>query len=424
MPRALYTLLFYLLLPLILLRLLWRSLRVPAYRARWRERFGFGVPDLQGCLWVHAVSVGETLAAQPLVNALRQRYPDRQLLITTMTPTGSERVRALWGDQVAHVYAPYDLPFAYRRFLRHTRPALLVIMETELWPTMLHETSRVGVPTLLANARLSERSARGYARAGSLTRGLLADLDAVAAQDAAGAARFVRLGLPAERIRVTGSIKFDITPPTSVTDEAAALRRDWSLAGRRILVAASTHAGEDQPVLEAFAGLRQQWPDALLILVPRHPERFGDVARLVEVAGLPLVRRSRGEPVLADTAVLLGDSMGELLLWFALADAAFVGGSWVPVGGHNMLEPLAMGVPVLTGPELFNFQSIADQLVAQQALTIVADAAALQAGVAALWADPGLAERQRAAGSAVLARNRGALERQLAMVAQLLDAQL
>ena len=420
MALFLYTLLFYLLTPLILLRLWWRGRRAPAYRLRWRERFGYGLPQLQGSIWVHAVSVGETLAAQPLVNALLQRYPGQPLLLTTMTPTGSERVRAIWGDRVAHVYAPYDLPAAQRRLLRLARPHVLIIMETELWPNMLHAARRAGVPVLLANARLSARSAQGYAKVGALSRGLLEDLSLIAAQDEATATRFRELGMPAQKVVVSGSIKFDISLPAGLAGEIEQLHRDWHLQGRPVLVAASTHAGEDQPVLDAFIQLRRRWPDALLILVPRHPERFGEVAKLIERSGLSHVRRSSGEALHPDTAVLLGDSMGELLRWFALGSTAFIGGSLVPVGGHNMLEPLALGLPTLTGPHVFNFQAIADELVADAALTIVADANELAAAVTTLWQQPDLAARQREAGLAVLERNRGALARQLELIAGLL----
>lgn len=420
MPLFFYSLFFYLLMPAVLLRLWWRGRRAPAYRLRWRERLGFGAPALEQSLWVHAVSVGETLAARPLVDALLRRYPDHRLLVTTMTPTGSERVQAIWGERVAHVYAPYDLPAAQRRLLRRVKPCLLVIMETELWPNMLHEARRAGVPVLLANARLSERSARGYARVAPLCRVLMADLSRVAAQDEATAGRFRALGVPAGRVLVTGSIKFDVSPPPGLAEEAGQRRRDWQLAGRPVLVAASTHAGEDQPVLEAFQALRREWPTALLILVPRHPERFDDVARLLGQSGLRYVRRRDGAAVSPDTAVLLGDSMGELLGWLALADTAFVGGSLVPVGGHNMLEPVVLGVPTLVGPELTNFQAIASELQAAGALTVVSNAATLAEAVAALWRQPELAARQREAGLAVVERNRGALERQLALVAGLL----
>lgn len=417
--RFLYTVLFHLLLPLVILRLLWRSLQAPAYRRRWTERFGLGAPVQDGGLWVHAVSVGETLAAAPLVNAWRRQHPGEPVMVTTMTPTGSARVRALWGDAVNHGYAPYDLPWAWALFLRRVRPRVLVVMETELWPNMLAAARARGIPVVLANARLSERSARGYARAGWLSRPVLQHLSVVAAQDEGTAARFRALGVPAQCLHVTGSLKFDFTPPDGLQSRADTLVRDWQLDGRPVLVAASTHEGEDAPLLAAFARIREQLPAALLILVPRHPERFDSVARQVAESGFSLARRSLGQAVDPSTMVFLGDSMGELLLWFALADVAFVGGSLIPVGGHNMLEPIGLDVPTLSGPHVFNFQSIADELVAEGALQLVT-ADQVPAAVLQLLQTPALAQRQVAAGHAVMSRNRGALERQLGLIAQVM----
>lgn len=415
--RFLYSVLFHLLLPLVILRLLWRSLQAPAYRQRWAERFGLGVPLQDGGLWVHAVSVGETLAAAPLVDAWRRQHPGEPVLVTTMTPTGSARVQAVWGSAVNHCYAPYDLPWAWALFLRRVRPRALVVMETELWPNMLVAASSHGVPVVLANARLSERSARGYDRAGWLSRPILQHLSVVAAQDQGTADRFRALGVPANRVQVTGSLKFDFSPPEGLQARADAVTREWRLSGRPVLVAASTHEGEDAPVLAAFARIREQLPSALLILVPRHPERFDSVARQVADSGFSLARRSLGQVVGPSTMVFLGDSMGELLLWFALADVAFVGGSFVPVGGHNMLEPIALDVPTLSGPHVFNFQAIADELLAEGALQLVT-AEALAEAVLKLLQSPEQAQRQVAAGHAVMIRNRGALERQLALIGQ------
>jgi len=425
-PRWLYTVLLQALLPLVFLRLWLRGRQAPAYRLRWRERMGWpprlaaggrpASPFVGRPLWIHAVSVGETLAAQPLVNALRRQHPDLPLLITTMTPTGSERVRAIWGDAVLHVYAPYDLPGAIRRFLAHWQPRALVVMETELWPNWLALARARGLPVMLANARLSERSAAGYARLPKITGELMANLTVVAAQDAPTAGRFRALGVPAAQVVQTGSLKFDISVPDEVVTEAARWRVAWSLYGRPVWVAASTHAGEDVFMLAAHRMLRQTQPDALLILVPRHPERFEPVARQVLEEGFALARRSQGDVVTADTAVLLGDSMGELLCWFALSQAAFVGGSLVPTGGHNALEPLALGVPTLTGPHFFNFEAINQELIAAGALAVVDDAGALAAALAGLFTDPALAQRRREAGLAVLAANRGAVARQLALL--------
>jgi 3-deoxy-D-manno-octulosonic-acid transferase len=416
--RLLYTLLFHLLLPFVLLRLLWRARRAPDYLKRVGERLGFGIPAMQGGLWVHAVSVGETLAAAPLVAAWREANPGSPVFVSTMTPTGSARVHALWGDRVLHAYAPWDLPWAWMLFLRRVRPDALVIMETELWPNMIHAAHRRGIPVMLANARLSARSARGYARAGWLSRPLLAEVTQIAAQDEATAARFRELGMPAERVTVTGSVKFDITPPANIEARAHDLHVAWKLAHRLVIVAASTHSGEDIPVLMAFAAIRARHKHALLILVPRHPERFENVASTVRQKRLNLARRSRQEPVTPDTAVLLGDTMGELMLWYALADVAFVGGSLVPVGGHNVLEPMALDVPTLSGPYIHNFQSIADELVGAGALQLVA-ADDLAKACCVLLDHPEVANARVVAARDVLQRNRGALARQLALIAAL-----
>lgn len=416
--RFFYTLLFHLLLPFVLLRLLWRARNAPDYLRRVHERFGFAIPAMQGGLWVHAVSLGETLAAAPLVNAWRQANPDKPVFVSTMTPTGSSRVNALWGDQVQHAYAPYDLPWAWSLFLRRVRPQMLVIMETELWPNMIHAAHKRGIPVLLANARLSERSARGYACVSWLARPMLQELAAVAAQDAATAARFRDIGVADERISITGSLKFDITPPPGLVEKAHQLHVEWRLAHRQVFVAASTHSGEDMSVLAAFASIRACHKHALLILVPRHPERFDNVAMLVRQKKLTLARRSLGEAVTQDTAVLLGDTIGELMLWYALADVAFVGGSLVPVGGHNVLEPMAMGVPTLSGPHIFNFQSIADELVEAGALQLVT-AGDLAQACNALLDHPERANAQVVAARAVLECNRGALQRQLGLINEL-----
>lgn len=415
MTRFLYTVLFHLLLPLVLLRLLWRGRRAPDYLRRVYERFGFSIPAMRGGLWVHAVSLGETLAAAPLINAWRLAHPGQAVFVSTMTPTGSSRVHALWGDDVLHAYAPYDLPWAWALFLHRVRPQMLVIMETELWPNMIHAAHKRGIPVLLANARLSERSAKGYARAAWLARPMLRKLAHIAAQDAATASRFRDLGVAEASISITGSMKFDITPPADLLERAQQLRVEWKLAHRQVFVAASTHSGEDMTVLSAFAVIRARHKHALLILVPRHPERFDNVAMLIRQKKLTLARRSLGEPLTQHTAVLLGDSVGELMLWYALADVAFVGGSLVPVGGHNVLEPMAMGVPTLSGPYIFNFQAIADEMLSAGALQLV-EAPDLARACNALLDHPERASAQATAARVVLERNRGALQRQLNLI--------
>ncbi|MDH4611881.1 lipid IV(A) 3-deoxy-D-manno-octulosonic acid transferase [Pseudomonas sp. BN102] len=421
MNRALYTLLFHLGLPLVALRLAWRAWRAPAYARRVKERFAFGLPPLApGGIWVHAVSVGESIAAAPMIRALLERHPDLPITITCMTPTGSERIRALFGERVQHCYLPYDLPWAAARFLDLARPRLAVIMETELWPNHIHQCAARGIPVVLANARLSERSARGYARFHKLTAPMLAELNWIAVQTEAEAERFRALGARPECVGVTGSIKFDLRIDPALLDRAAALRGQWHAEDRPVWIAASTHAGEDEVILAAHKTLLARRPDALLILVPRHPERFGSMFELCRREGLATVLRSTGEAVTADTQVLVGDTMGELLFLYALADIAFVGGSLVPNGGHNLLEPAALGKPVLSGPHLFNFLEIAAQLRDAGALAEVSDAGQLAAQVSGLWADPVRAATMREAGLGVLKANQGALERLLGGIARLL----
>lgn len=418
MNRTLYTLLFHLGLPLVALRLAWRAWRAPAYARRIGERFALGLPPLKpGGIWVHAVSVGESIAAAPMVRELMARHPDLPITLTCMTPTGSERIQALFGDRVQHCYLPYDLPWAASRFLDRVRPKLAVIMETELWPNHIHQCARRRIPVVLANARLSARSARGYARFAKLTAPMLAELDWIAVQTEAEAERFRQLGARPECVGVTGSIKYDLTIDPALPARAAELRAAWGASGRPVWIAASTHAGEDEIILAAHRAVLARRPDALLILVPRHPERFTSVYELSRQSGFASQRRSSGESVTAQTQVLVGDTMGELLFLYALADSAFVGGSLVPNGGHNLLEPAALGKPVLSGPHLFNFLEIAAQLRDAGALLEVDGAEALARDVEGLWADAARAAAMRDAGLGVLRANQGALERLLAGLA-------
>jgi 3-deoxy-D-manno-octulosonic-acid transferase len=426
MNRSLYTLLFHLGLPLVAGRLAWRAWRAPAYAKRVGERFALGLPTLKpGGIWLHAVSVGESIAAAPLVRELLVRYPQLPLTISCMTPTGSERIQAMFGGseyagRVQHCYLPYDLPWAAARFLDRVQPKLAVIMETELWPNHIHQCATRGIPVALANARLSERSARGYARFARLTAPMLAELSLVAVQTATEAERFRSLGAQPECVEVTGSIKFDLHIDPELLIRAAALREQWQAESRPVWIAASTHAGEDEIVLAAHRELLKQKPDALLILVPRHPERFGSVFELCQRQGFGTRRRSSGEPVVAGDQVLLGDTMGELLFLYALADIAFVGGSLVANGGHNLLEPAALGKPVLSGPHLFNFLDIAAQLREAGALGEVVDAQGLAQRVAQLWGEPGEAQVMREAGLRVMQANQGALARLLGGLGRLL----
>ncbi len=417
--RLLYSLLLYLLLPTILLRLCWRALRAPAYARRWGERLGRVAPLSGTVIWVHAVSVGETLAALPLIRRLQAAQPQARLLVTTTTPTGSARVRAALGDGVVHCYAPYDFPHAVRRFLDRVRPGLLIVMETELWPNVLHGCARRGIPVVLANARLSARSAAGYGRVAALTRPMLAALTRVAAQTREDGERLLALGLAPDRLHVTGNIKFDLELDAALHERAHRLRADWRGGARPIWLAASTHEGEDEPVLAAHRRLLAVRPDALLVLVPRHPERFARVHALCARQGLRVLRRSAGQAPVADTQVLLGDTMGELLAFCGAADLVFVGGSLVPVGGHNLIEPAAWGKPVLSGPEVFNFVEAARLLEAAGGLRICADGAALADAVVELLGQPERRAAMGAAARAVAEANRGALARLEALIAPL-----
>ena len=414
MLRRLYSLLVGLLIPLALLRLLWRSRRAPAYRQRWRERLALEpLPPRPADVWVHAVSVGEVQAALPLLRHLLRG--GHSLLVTTTTPTGAARLRELLGDAVQHRYTPFDLPGIMRRFLERVRPRALLVMETEIWPNMLAVCAERGIRSMLINARLSARSAGRYAHAARFSAATVRRFACIAAQGEADARRFVQLGADPARVTVTGSIKFDVKPPASITDRAEVLRRAWG-NDRPVWVAASTREGEEEQVLAAHVIVRAALPSALLVLVPRHPERFDRVAALVRRQGFDLARRSLGEPCRAETAVYLGDSMGELTLFFAAADAAFVGGSLVPTGGHNLLEPVAAGLPVLSGPHTFNFAEIAALLCERGAMLKVADAAALGQVLVRWLGDAAERARIGEQGRRVIAENSGALERVTALV--------
>jgi 3-deoxy-D-manno-octulosonic-acid transferase len=408
--KFLYTIILYLSLPAIILRLYWRSLKNPNYRSRIGERFGrVSIPAITNSLWLHTVSVGETQAAEPLVRKLQETYPDLQIVITTTTPTGADRVKKLFGDSVIHLYFPYDLPFAVRGFLNATRPKLLVMMETEIWPNLLAECELRLIPTILANARLSERSAKGYARLGAFSRQTFGRIGMVAAQSPADAERFLGLGVQSDRVRVTGSIKFDIRVPAIVKEQAEALRRTWG--GRPVWVAASTREGEEELILAAHRKVMQQLPQALLVIVPRHPERFDKIALLCQRDSFTYARRSLNDLCRTETAVFLGDTMGELMLFLSAADVAFVGGSLVPTGGHNVLEPAALGLPVVFGPQMFNFAMISRMLLAENAAVEVSSYNDLARWVIDWLSDANLRATYGENALRVVEANRGAMDR-------------
>ena len=420
--RRWYSLLIYCAAPLAFAVVLWRGLRDPGYREGLGERFGWGPrigSDSTRSIWVHAVSLGEMTAAAPLVRALKLKFPQNPLVLSTATPTGRARARGLFGDTVEVRFLPYDMPGAVARFLDRTRPRLAVIMETELWPNLFTECERRGVPMVLASARLSAKSVSHYRRFARLFRGIFSGVSLLAAQTREDAERFIAIGARNGRTHVVGNIKFDIEVNPAVIDHGRELRSSFGSA-RAAWIAGSTHAGEEEQVLAAQEILHAAAPDTLLILVPRHPDRFGAVAELLSRRGLQFTRRSGGTAPDASTQVLLVDTVGELASLYAAADVAFVGGSLVPIGGHNLLEPAALERPVLTGPYYSNSRDIARLLLAQGAALQVNDARELAAAVMRLLADPAERLRMGAAGRRIVESNRGSIARLLALIEPLL----
>ncbi|MDE2279044.1 MAG: lipid IV(A) 3-deoxy-D-manno-octulosonic acid transferase [Xanthomonadaceae bacterium] len=418
--RFLYTFAMYLVTPLIVLRLALRGFRSRPYYWRWAERFGFfkAPPDLRDSLWVHAVSVGEVNAAEPLIKALKRDYPDAPLVMTTVTPTGTARVRQLFGDGVFHIYLPYDLPFAVNRFLSRVRPRLGLIVETEIWPNLYFACKRRGVPLMIVNARLSERSVRGYRPRPlrGMVRAALGCVNLIAAQSQSDAARYRLIGAPAARVLVCGNLKYDMPVPQDALSNGMLLRERWG-ARRPVWIAASTHEGEEQAVLEAHMAVLRRLPDALLLIAPRHPERFRPVEQAVRSQGFSTATYGADGGAAPATQVFLIDAMGQLMPFYAAAGLAFVGGSLVPIGGHNVLEPASLGTPVLVGPHTFNFEEITASLIEQGGALRVPDSAALADAVLQLLCDD---QRRRAMGQGaqqVFERERGAVGRLMRLIA-------
>ncbi len=419
---------FYNLLTLLLLvpyAAFWliRGLGNRSYLDRLGQRFGLGFPKIDRCIWVHAVSVGEVQAALPLIRALRERFPQEQMLVTTVTPTGSDRVKAVFGDSVHHCYIPFEFPGAVNSFFNAVNPDAALIMETEIWPNLYRACGVRNVPLILVSARISPRSITGYRRMMPLIRETLSHGIIIAAQSQSDADRFLSLGADPGRTRVTGSIKFDIELHEDTIQQGKALRAEL-IGDRPVWIAASTHDGEEQQVLDAHRALLEQFPRLLLILVPRHPERFSEVRELIESAGLSYVSRTEGIGCSSTTSVLLGDTMGEVPLFYAASDVVFVGGSLVPIGGHNLLEPAAQALPIVTGPHLFNAQDIADMFVEMRACVVVNDKDELALAVADLLDNPEKASELGRNGRTLLEQNKGALTRLLVLVEPLLSKKL
>lgn len=409
--NLLYSSALYLLLPWALLHLIRRGFSYSPYLKRWHERFGFVRRiDADSLIWVHAVSVGEVRTIVRLVEYLRGRYPESKILVTTMTPTGSVQVEQCLGDSVKHCYVPYDLPGSVKRFLDRTRPTMAFIVETEFWPNIFRLCDERSIPLVLVNVRVSARSFNGYRRFPRFMRNMLAKAKLVMVQTEGDAARLRTLGASADRMHVTGNLKFDVFPPPDTADRATQLRGQWGET-RPVWIAASTHDGEEKIVLKAFEELRERHPNLLLVLVPRHPERFKRVAELCQDSGLQVALRSQNSGALTPgTDVLVGNTMGELTQLYAAADIAFIGGSLVRHGGHNLVEALAVGVPTVFGPHMFNFEQSSSVALKEGAAVQSSDGKQLTAMVAAYLDDPALARRAALAAKKVVETNRGSLQ--------------
>jgi 3-deoxy-D-manno-octulosonic-acid transferase len=422
MSRHLYIWLLRLLTPYVLLRILWRGFSNPDYWRRIPERFGYIDPlPAPRPIWIHAVSVGEVRAAAPLVRELNVRYPEHRLLITTMTPTGSAQVRELFGGSVAHCYAPYDYPGAVRRFLDRANPVMAIVMETELWPNIFHQCRAHGIPVFVTNVRMSETSMRKYQRFAGLARATLQQVTRFAAQSQADANRLLTLGADPASVAVTGSIKFEINMGASMREAAEVLRLGWG-QDRPVWLAASTHEGEEEMVLDALTQLKKQarFADMLLVLVPRHPERFAAVARLCKKNHRIALRSETPGAIDPAVEILVGDTMGELQLFFGAADVAFIGGSLVPTGGHNLLEASAVGKPVVFGPHMFNFQEISQMTLERGAGVQIQSASQLAPAVSDFLGNANRRDSAGLAGRKMVEENRGALAANMRLIEELL----
>ncbi len=417
--RLFYIVIAYLLAPVVIGALALRGFRDRTHWQGFSQRFGFGAPVEKPGIWVHAVSVGEVQASAPLVNALVARYPDVPLVLTTVTPTGRARARALFKDRVDVRYVPVDLPGSVRRFFARVRPRLAVILETEIWPNLYNRCGRLNVPLVMASARISPRSVNRYRRLVGLFRDALSHGIFIAAQSEEDAERFRSIGASPQRTHVIGNIKFDFGYPPDIETRGHELRTLLGLH-RPVWIAGSTHAKEEDLLLDAHALIRQRFSNALLVMVPRHPPRFGDVADAMRARGIPYVTRTSGAAPRAEAQVFLLDTLGELPPFYAAGDVAFVGGSLLPIGGHNLLEPAALSRPTVAGPHNFNSADIAKLLVERGAVKIVHDAVELAKVVGDLLGDPATRARMGAAGREAMDQNRGAVDRLMAFIQPLL----
>lgn len=419
--RYCYTWLFALAIPFILLRLAWRGYKAPAYWQRWNERFGFyRINSTQNVIWLHTVSVGEVEAATPLIKILAKHYPQNKILLTTTTPTGSARVTANFSDAVEHVYLPYDLPSIIGRFIKHFKPAIAIILETEIWPNLYRGCMLNNIPLTLVNARLSDKSMAGYRLLPSLIKQTLTGVHKIAAQTDADRARFIALGVKTAKVQTTGNIKFDLDIPRTILQQGQMLRQ-MIFCDRLVWIIASTHQGEEEIFLKLYTHLKKQFPALLLVLVPRHPERFTTIKNLCNQHRLKTILRSSNMPCHNDTDVYIGDTMGELKLLYVAADISFVGGSMVPIGGHNVLEPAALGVPVMFGSFMENFKSIANGLLAQDAAVQCHNKEEIIQTFCQLATDKQRLQQLVERGKKFVLQNQGALQRVSTILVHMLD---
>ncbi len=420
--RIIYSFIFYLLIPFIVLRLFLLGFRNSDYRDRWLERFGFPqrIASRNKIIWVHAVSVGEVQAARPLINNLLQEYSSCKILVTTMTPTGADCVKQYLAGDVTHLYIPYDLPAAVKRFVSIIDPAILLVMETELWPNLFHYCQASNIPVVIINARMSENSARGYRYFSGFTRSMLESVSLIIAQGEKDAERLIALGADKDKVNVTGNLKFDINLPHGITEQTQTLRKYLSV-NRQVWIAASTHEGEEKIILDAFDKVLEKHSQCLLVIVPRHPERSASVKELCFKRGLRVLCRSDGKECDENFQVFILDSLGELPTFYAAADVAFVGGSLTEVGGHNMLEPASLGLPVITGPHVFNFQEISQLLLDEVAAWKINGADELFNRVSCLLDDAGLRRSAGERGRAIVSKKRGNVGKIMKLIRQFLS---
>ena len=426
MLRRLYTLLSYIIQPLLLLVMWYRGRTLPEYRQRLSERYGFyskiAPPKANGIV-IHAASVGEVIAATPLIKAIQTQYPELAITVTTVTPTGSERVKSAFGNSLSHVYLPYDLPDAVNRFLKFIKPRLFIVIETELWPNLIHQIHQRKIPFVIANARLSPRSAKRYGWLKDHLQGMFNQIDLILAQDSVSAERYIQLGFNPQRLVNTGNLKFDLEITPELHQKVAETRVHLNLFCRPVWIAGSTHEGEEKMILDAHRKLLIVHPSLILILVPRHPERFASVEELLKKMQISYIKRSDQRGILPNTQVLLGDTMGEMMLMYGLAQVAFVGGSLVKHGGHNPLEPIAFELPVISGLHTFNFPEVFSKLRdVDGVVEIESNVEDLVDAVNYFLEHPELGKEISQAGYDVLKDNQGALKRHLELLSPYLES--